>query len=403
MPTATTDADPPDIPTLPIEEWMRPSDRVALLAHGQWGLFSTAKTGIQLMRYGRCKIAGVVNPEAVGTDAAAAVDMAHKGPVPVYRDLGSLLREAPEPPTRVLIAIAPEGGRLPPDMRTDVVTAIEHQIPVFSGLHTFLSDDPELETLARAHKTPLVDLRRPPREPTVATGAGRSIPVPVVTTVGTDCRSGKMTVAVALREAAREMGLRAAFVATGQTGQLLEPDAGAPIDRVISDFAAGEVERQVRKAAHLDADGNRTDETPDLILVEGQGSLSHPAYAGVSAAILHGSWPDALILAHVHGRTHKTIPTIGPPYPVLPPATEIRLNLDFLQPVHPTPFAAVALAAPALDDDAHRAACDEHAEATGLPVHDCVREGGRPLLLAVRQTLQAHPRGKRMPKPYPLP
>ncbi len=381
---------------------MRPSDRVALLAHGQWGLFSTAKTGIQLMRYGRCKIAGVVNPDAVGTDAAAAVDMAHKGPVPVYGDLETLLEEASEPPTRVLIAIAPEGGRLPKDMRADVVTAITHQIPVFSGLHTFLINDPELEALARTHKTPLVDLRRPPSEPTVATGAGRSIPVPVITTVGTDCRSGKMTVAVALREAARARGIRAAFVATGQTGQLLEPDAGAPIDRVISDFAAGEVERQVRKAARLDDDGKRTDETPDLILVEGQGSLSHPAYAGVSAAILHGSWPDCLILAHVHGRTHKTISTIGPRYPVLPPTTEIRLNRDFLEPVHPTPFAAVALAAPGLDDNAHRTACAEHAEATGLPVHDCVREGGGPLLDAVLRTLQHDARGKRIPEPVPL-
>lgn len=381
---------------------MRSEDRVVLLAHGQWGLFSTAKTGIQLMRYGRCKIQAVVNPDAVGTDAAAAVDLAHKGPVPVHADLDSVLKNAAEPPTQVLIAIAPEGGRLPPDMRADVTTAIKHRIPVFSGLHTFLSDDPELAALATTHGTPLIDLRRPPLEPTVATGAGRSIPIPIVTTVGTDCRSGKMTVAVALREAAREMGLHAAFVATGQTGQLLEPDAGAPIDRVISDFAAGEVERQVRIAARLGPDGERTDDSPDLILVEGQGALSHPAYAGVSAAILHGSWPDCLVLAHVHGRTQKTISTAGPRYPVLPPATELRLIHAFMQPVHPTPIAAVALAAPGLDERAHATACQEHADATGLPVFDCVRHTGRPLLQAVLETLQENSHGKQLPKTLPF-
>lgn len=386
----------PSVPTLPVQEWVRSADRVALLAHGQWGLFSTAKTGIQLMRFSPARVLGVVNPADVGSDAAAAVGMAEKGPVRVFADLESLLAAHEKPPTRVLVAVAPEGGQLPADMRRDVITAIEHKIPVLSGLHTFLTEDPELAALAKRHETPLVDLRRPPEDPVVATGAGRSVPVPVVTTTGTDCRSGKMTVAVALREAARKADLRVAFVATGQTGLLLQPDAGAPIDRVISDFAAGEVERQVLKAAHLDKQGDPTDRTPDLILVEGQGALSHPSYAGVTAAVLHGSWPDALVMTHVHGRKHKTIATTGPRFPVLSPAAEIALTRAFLDPVHPTPFAGVALAAPDLSEEEYRAVCERTREETGLFTVDCIREGGGPLLEKIIATLDARP--KRSPR-----
>jgi uncharacterized NAD-dependent epimerase/dehydratase family protein len=372
-----------ETPSLPLDEWIRSEDRVVLLAHNQWGLFSTAKTGIQLMRYGVCKVVGVVNPDQVGTDAAASVGLSRDGPVPVFADLASLMESLSRKPTRVLIAVSPPGGRLPADMREDVALAIRSGIPVLSGLHTFLAEDPELASLAREHGTPLVDLRRPPADPVVATGAGRSIPVPVVTTIGTDCRSGKMTVAVALREAAKEAGLRPAFVATGQTGLLLQPDAGAPVDRVISDFAAGEVERQVLRAARLDDAGNATKHTPDLIIVEGQGALSHPAYAGVTMAVLHGSWPDALVLTHVHGRTVKTIPTVGPPFPVLHPREEIGLTEGFMEAVHPVRVAAVALAAPDLDESSHEAACRGLQEETGLPVYDCLRHGGRPLLRAV--------------------
>ncbi len=393
----TRSPDAASVPTLPVEQWMRGEDRVALLAHGQWGLFSTAKTGIQLMRFSSARVLGVVNPAAVGTDAAAAVGMPEKGPVPVFMDLESLIAAGATPPSRVLVAIAPEGGKLPAEMRADVKTAIEHGIPVLSGLHTFLSDDPKLASLAKQHATPLVDLRRPPEDPVVATGAGRSVPVPIVTTTGTDCRSGKMTVAVALREAAREAGLRAAFVATGQTGLLLQPDAGAPIDRVISDFAAGEVERQVRKAARLDDDGGPTAKTPDLILVEGQGALSHPSYSGVTAALLHGSWPDALVMTHVHDRANKTVWTRGPQFPVLPPATEIALARAFLDPVHPTPFAGVALAAPDLSQQEYRAVCAQTEKDTGLFTVDCIREGGGPLLARILATLQRRPNGKRIP------
>ncbi len=383
---------------LPPEKWLRPSDRVVILAHGKWGLWS-AKTGVQVLRFSRAQVVGVIDPERVGQDAARLVDMPQKGPVRIFESLDALLTQLPQAPTRIVIGVAPIGGRLPPLMRRDVEIALEHQIPVIAGMHAFLGDDPQLSRLARRHKTPLVDLRRPPSDHVVTSGAGRSIPVPVVTTVGTDCNSGKMTTTVALRDAARKMGLKAAFVATGQTGLLLEPDAGAPIDRVISDFAAGEVERQVLKAACLDKDHRPTDQTPDLILVEGQGALSHPVYAGVSAAILHGSWPSCLVLCHPLGRQEKYYYADGDPFPLLSAKEEIRLIETFMAPVWPAWVAALALNAPDLGPDAYDEECRRLEQETGRPATDVVRKGGHTLLNAVLRHLEEETTNPRAPHP----
>ncbi len=375
------------VPALPRAELLRGEDRVAILAHGKWGLWS-AKTGVQVLRFSRARTIGVIDPDRVSLDAARLVDMPEKSPVPIYESLDALLDTVTQPPTRLVIGVAPIGGQLPVGLRRDVETALVNGIPVIAGMHAFLADDPQLARLARKHDTALVDLRRPPRDGVVATGAGRSIPVPVVTTVGSDCNSGKMTTSVALRDAARAAGLRVAFVATGQTGLLLEPDAGAPIDRVIADFAAGEVERQVQAAARLDPDGDPTSKTPELIIVEGQGALSHPVYGGVTAAILHGSWPDCLVLCHPHERQEKYYHAVGSPFPVLSPGREISLIESFMAPVWPAKVAAIALNAPRLGPDEYEREQRRLQKETGLSVSDVVREGGDRLLQAVMARLQ---------------
>lgn len=380
----------PSVPALPRSQWLRGEDRVAILAHGKWGLWS-AKTGVQVLRFSRAETVGVIDPDRVSQDAARLVDMPEKSPLPIYESLDALLASARRPPTRLLIGVAPIGGGLPSALRRDVETAIENNIPVIAGMHAFLADDPGLARLARKHNTPLVDLRRPPDDGVVATGVGRLIPVPVVTTVGSDCNSGKMTVSVALRDAARLAGIDAAFVATGQTGLLLEPDAGAPIDRVIGDFAAGEVERQVLQAARLDPEGQPTEATPELIIVEGQGALSHPVYGGVTAAILHGSWPDCLVLCHPHDRREKYYYTNGPPFPILSPMAETGLIESFLAPVWPTRVAAIALNAPRLDPDEYEQERNRMEKETGRIVADVVRDGGGRLLHAVLDHLRDHP------------
>lgn len=395
--TPTIDTPGGLVPTLPPDEWLRPEDRVAILTHGQWGVESSGKTGIQVLRYATCTVAGVVEPGHAGADAAMDWGLPQKAPVPAYATLADLLDADPDV-TRVLIGTSPSGGRLAPAMRSDVRLALEHGLAVLSPLHVFLSEDPEFGALARRHDAPIVDLRRTPPDPVCASGVGRLVPVPVVATYGTDARCGKMTVSVALRQAAAERGLRAAFVATGQTGLLLAPDSGAPIDRVISDFAAGEVERQVVAAARLDDQMQPTPETPDLILVEGQGALTHPAFGAVTLAVLHGSWPDALLICHAHDRREKTSPTVGPAWPVLPVETERHIAETMLGPITGATTAAVALATPGLSAEEFEAARNEHEAATGLPVSDVLREGGDRLLDALLRHIERHPNGKRVPE-----
>lgn len=375
-----------EIPSLPATKWLGPDDEVAIVAHGKWGLWS-AKTGVQVLRFSRARTIAVIDKDRVGQDAAHLVDLEEKGPIAIHESLDAVLKTHPEPPTRLLVGVAPIGNTLPAPLLRDILCALENKIPVISGMHIPLRDHPEAARAAREHQTALVDVRRPPDTHRIADGAGRSVPVPVVTMVGSDCNVGKMTVAIALRDAARKAGLKAAFVATGQTGLLLEPDAGAPIDAVISDFAAGEVEHQVVQAARLDPEGRPTEATPDLILVEGQGALSHPAFAGVTAAILHGSWPDALVLCHPHGRNEKYYPTQGPPFPLQDPEIEIRLVESFLAPVWPTRVHAIALTAPHLEDKEYQRERGQLEGRAGLPVADVVREGAGRILEALWERL----------------
>lgn len=368
------------VPSLARDEWVRPEDRVAILAHDHWGVFS-AKTGVSVYRYAPCHVATVLDRSRAGEDAGATIGVEARGKVPVHADLATALERLDQPPTRLVIGVAEPGGHIPPTWRADIATALEAGIPVLSGQHDFLADDPETAAAARRTGTPVVDLRRTPSDVDVVTGARRQVKVPVVLTLGTDCRSGKMTATVELHRAARRLGLKSVWVATGQTGLLLGPEAGTPVDRMIIDFAAGEVERQVLAACHRRRDGtplvgNEADHTdPDIVWVEGQGALSHPAYSGVTAALLHGTFADAFVCTHVVGRKEKAYDPIGGPFPVLDLPTELGLAHTLAGPVTGATTAALFLATPHLDEAEARKALDDAATATGLPAFDPVRDG----------------------------
>lgn len=257
--------------------------RVAILAHEQFP--SDAKTAGGVLRYGDHEVVGVLDRATAGdrvNDHLPGVQDA-----PIYAEMDSV----PECDA-LLIGIAPIGGGFDPSWRPDVRTAIERGCDVIAGLHYLLSEDEEFVSLAAEHDVSLRDVREPPADLTVAEGDAGTVDAHVVLTVGTDCSSGKMTGSFELREAARKRGLDAAVVPTGQTGIMIA-GWGIAIDRTIADFAAGATERLVKQAADH-----------DVLFVEGQGALVHPAYSGVTTAILHGSQPDSLVLCHVADRTH---------------------------------------------------------------------------------------------------
>jgi uncharacterized NAD-dependent epimerase/dehydratase family protein len=324
-----------------------------------------------MIRYRRDDVVGVVDRSRAGHDAGEVLPEG-KG-LPIFAGVKDALALQPD---TLVIGIAPVGGQLPDDWRPDLRAAIERGMTVLSGLHLFLADDLELAALARKHGARLVDVRRPPAERRIATGAARTIDAISVLTVGTDCSCGKMTATLELHREALQRGLASAFVATGQTGIMVGCDEGCAVDAVVGDFMAGEVERMVLACA---------ERGKTLVWVEGQGTTTHPAYSGVTVALLHGASPDALILCHDVTRHEKK----GfPGFPTTPLREEIAINEHLLKWTTGGKVAGVALMTLGLDDAEARKVIQRAELETGLPCTDVVRYGAGKLVDAVLQATE---------------
>jgi uncharacterized NAD-dependent epimerase/dehydratase family protein len=335
--------------------------QVAILAHERFP--DRAKTAVGVLRYADHEVVAVLDHDHDGERV--------RDHLPDVQDAPIVASMAEVPACdALLVGIAPIGGGFEEAWRPDVRTAIEHGCDVIAGLHSFLADDREFASLAADHGVALRDLRRPPDDLTVADGTAGAVDARVIATVGTDCSTGKMTTAYELRTAARDAGLDAAVVPTGQTGILIEGE-GIAVDRVVSDFAAGAVERMVEARADH-----------DLLVVEGQGALGHPAYAGVTTAILHGAQPDALVCCHEAGRERVH----GYEDFAIPPVDEYAsLYESVAAPVHETAVVAGALNTSHLDsEDAARDAVADYADRLGVPATDPVRFDAADVLEAVR-------------------
>ena len=288
------------------------------------------------------------------------------GEIPIVHTLDEARRVGA---TALLIGIAPQGGQLPAEWRVVVAAALRHGMDVWSGLHFFLGDDEEFAALSESMGAQIHDLRRPPPNLPVASGRIREIDATVVLTVGTDCNVGKMTTQLQLCGALRERGVRVAFAATGQTGILVE-GWGTSVDAVVADFIAGAAEDLVLRAAR-DA---------DIVLVEGQGSIVHPGYSGVTYGLIHGSLPHGFLLCGQPSRTTIT----NNDWMKIPPLPDlIALHEAAARPLRPARVVGVALNTYDLDDAAARAAIARAAAETGLPCTDVVRYDGAPLVDAI--------------------
>jgi uncharacterized NAD-dependent epimerase/dehydratase family protein len=284
-------------------------------------------------------------------------------------------------PTTALVGVATQGGRFPPAWRELLRSCVAKGLDVENGLHEFLTDDPELTQLARLHKVELRDLRKPPKGLNVPTGENLELDAQVVLTVGSDCAIGKMTVCLELDREARDRGVRSVFVPTGQTGIAIA-GWGISVDAVVSDFLAGAAERLVVEGAGKG----------DLLWVEGQGALLHPAYSGVTLGLIHGSAPHAYVLCHQAGSTEIE----GYPEHPIPPLSElIELHERASLTARPAQVACIALNTRGLGDDEARAAVAEAEEETGLPADDPVRFGAAKLLDAIVATLGVRTRAVR--------
>jgi uncharacterized NAD-dependent epimerase/dehydratase family protein len=317
------------------------------------------KTMRGIIRYGPDPVVAVL-------DSARAGER-HEG-IPI---VGTVEDALTFDPTVAVVGVATQGGRFPPAWRELLKSSIANGLDVESGLHEFISEDRELTELARRHDVELRDLRKPPEGLNVPTGANFEVDAKIVLTVGSDCAIGKKTVAVELELEARRRGLESVFVPTGQTGIAIA-GWGIAVDAVVSDFLAGAAERLVVEGAER---GGK------VLFVEGQGSLVHPMYSGVTLGLIHGSAPHAFVLCHSAGSVEiEGCP--GHPIPPLPELVELHERIAL--PRRPAKVACIALNTAAIkSDDEARAAIGAAAAETGLPADDPVRFGSGRLLDSV--------------------
>jgi uncharacterized NAD-dependent epimerase/dehydratase family protein len=338
---------------------MRHPRRIVLLTDG-YGDAHTAKTAINVLRYKPQDVVALLDSPSAGRTCQEVLGVG--GSIPVVATLAA----APQA-NILMIGIAPPGGKIPPPWRAIILEAIARRMDVVSGLHDFLNDDPAFVRAAQERGVELVDVRRND-ERDVSNRRGIREGCLRIHTIGNDCSCGKMLVAVEVVEALKRAGVDAKFVATGQTGIMIEGD-GCPVDRVISDFVNGAAEKLVLANQHH-----------EVIVVEGQGSLFHPRYSCVTLGLLHGCVPDGLILCYELGR--KVIYGMED-FPLAPPERVREVYEAAANLMHPCRAIGLAI-------DTHKSSAAEAAAERqrvrgqlGLPACDVLRDGPDDLVQAV--------------------
>lgn len=260
----------------------------------------------------------------------------------------------------MVIGAATMGGAIRPAWVPSLIEAMEAGLDLISGMHVPMASVPELKAAAERLGRQLIEVRKPPAGIPIATGRRRT--GKRLLTVGTDCALGKKYTALALTRAFQRAGVKASFRATGQTGILIA-GGGIPMDAVVSDFVAGAAEM-----LSPDAPADHWD------IIEGQGSLFHPSYAGVSLGLLHGSQPDVLVVCHEAGR--KRIIGLDTHYPIPSVEDVIELNLMHARRVNrDVRVGGISLNTSKLTDDEARRAIEAETRRTGLPCADPIRGG----------------------------
>lgn len=267
-------------------------DDAVVLAEGVLGS-TYGKTANGLVRYTRrYSVKGVIDSTKAGKDAGIVVEGKRKG-IPVVRNIDEILGSGVD---TLVIGIATDGGYLPPEYRKTVREAIEGGLNVVSGLHEFLSDDPEFSHLARKHGIRITDVRKMFREMKQPfTGRIREVKASRIAVLGTDSAIGKRTTSVILNNTLKSSGEKSAMVGTGQTAWMQGIEHTVVVDSMINDFIPGNLEWNTLQAWE---DGN-----PDFLFIEGQGSVLHPAYPG-SFEIIGACRPTAIILQHAPKRKY---------------------------------------------------------------------------------------------------
>jgi uncharacterized NAD-dependent epimerase/dehydratase family protein len=272
-------------------------ERAVILCDGYFGQ-NTGKTANGLVRYSkRYAIVGVIDRTKAGRDAGEVLDGKANG-IPIVASLTEAVDRCA--PQTLIVGVATFGGYIPQEYRPILREAIENKLNVVAGLHEYLSEDPEFSKLAELHGVHLIDARkpRPIRESKQFSDLSRKLSCLRIPVLGTDGAIGKRTTALLLTDALNEAGIGATFVATGQTGIIQGSSYGVPLDSIKGDFMVGELESEIVRAYE--------ETKPKVIIVEGQGSISHPAYVCGTRAIINATMPSGILMMHAPARKTRS-------------------------------------------------------------------------------------------------
>lgn len=342
-----------------------------ILCEGRFGS-TDGKTAHGLVRFTRrYRVRGVIDSTLAGRDAGLVLD-GHERGIPIFASLADAVRGSGDEVTHLVVGVATVGGALPAELRSTIADALRRGLHVDSGLHEFLGDDHEFASIASATGARIRDVRRPPRREELHfyTGKIAEVGCPRVAILGTDCAVGKRTTAWLLVQAFARAGIAAEMIGTGQTAWMQGARFGVVLDSIVNDFVTGEIEHVVWTAWR--------EARPRLIVIEGQGTLIHPAYPG-GFEILGAARPEAVVLQHAPGREELE----GfPGWPVAHPSRHVEV----IRLVSGSAVIALTLSRERMTARELQTAADALARETGLRVVDPLVDDGTSLaeLVAAR-------------------
>jgi uncharacterized NAD-dependent epimerase/dehydratase family protein len=313
----------------------------------------------------RYQIDGVIDSTKAGLDAGEYLDGTKNG-VQIYSTIEDAIENLKYVPEYFIYGIAPLASFLDWKQREIIFAAMKKGMNIVNGLPEFFTDDEEFIQKASEYGVQIYDIRKAPKRKDlhIFSGSINEVKTPVITVLGTDCAVGKRTTAVNLVDALEQEGLNAAFIATGQTGLLQGSKYGIAVDVLSSGFATGEVENAIINACEK--------ENPDIIVVEGQGALSHPAFTS-SSAIIRGSMPNAIILQHPPKRINHC------DYPNIPMPT-LDSEIELLELFSKSPVIAITLNHEDMTDDEVKNTILEYEFKYELPTTDVLKYGSDKLV-----------------------
>jgi uncharacterized NAD-dependent epimerase/dehydratase family protein len=337
----------------------------------QFGLVD-GKTAAGLIRHSEIyTIVGVIDSALAGKDAGEELG-GEKNGIPIFTNLEEALAKLSEIPHCYIYGKAPLEACLSPEERLLIIEAMETGMDIINGLHEFFSEDQEFVQIAKQNNIKIKDIRKPPQleDMHVFTGKIAEVNVPVIAILGTDCACGKMTTAIELNKTLNNLGIKSVLVATGQTSLMQGARYGVSIDALISQFVIGEIENSVIQAF--------TQESPDIILVEGQSAVGHPAFMS-SIGILKGSMPDGVILQHPPGREFRC----DFPHLVMP---TVESEIQLIEGISQSSVMAITLSHENLADEEILTIIEDYEKQFQLPTTDVLSHGCQKLV----QTLVHH-------------